>query len=175
MTKTIRIGAAGSAMFAALGLSSAASAQETAEAEARAEILNPLTIVADGALDFGRSITDGTGGTASMTSGGVLTCTTVLCLDAGTVHSFEVTGTSGKNVTVTVNTPTLTIDNGGPTPAVDEMEVSGVAASSGTVALAGAPGALGTGTFTLGGLLTVRPNQNPGVYTGDLRVTVDYE
>ncbi|MEM6586599.1 MAG: hypothetical protein AAF692_12680, partial [Pseudomonadota bacterium] len=88
MTKTIRIGAAGIAMFAALGVSSAASAQTTVDADARAEILNPLTLAADGQLDFGRIISDGAGTVQLYATDGNVCSADLICLDDGTVPTF---------------------------------------------------------------------------------------
>ena len=60
MTKTIRFGAAGIAMFAAIGMGSAAHAQ-SATADATAEILDALTLTADNELDFGTMVVSGAG------------------------------------------------------------------------------------------------------------------
>ena len=167
MPKTLRLGAAGIAMFAALGVSSAASAQTTVDADARAEILNPLTLSADGQLDFGRIISDGAGTVQLYSAAGNVCAGDLICLDDGTVPTFTVGGTDGREVTVTVPT-TGTISIGGGT-GFDEMDLTAVAASSGSVTLTG-----GEATFTLGATLNVKDGQNAGEYEGDITVQVDY-
>lgn len=168
MTKTIRIGAAGIAMFAALGVSSAASAQTTVDADARAEILNPLTLAVAGELNYGRIISEGAGTVQLYDAVAGNQCSgDIICLDDGTIPTFTVSGTDGKDVTVTVAS-TATISIGGGT-GLDEMDLTAVAPSSGSVTLTG-----GAATFTVGGTLTVKDGQNAGEYEGDISVQVDY-
>jgi hypothetical protein len=169
MTKTIRIGAAGIAMFAALGMSSVSHAQTQATAEARAEVLAALELTVDGQLDFGRIIVDAAG-TAALPASGTMTCSAgLLCLDAGTVPTFTVDGTDGRDVTVSFpGGTTVELNNGGADP-LDSMDVTGLAPSESTVTLT-----TGEDTFTVGGTLNVSDGQNPGQYTGTFAVQVDY-
>ena len=71
MTKTIRFGAAGIAMFAALGMSSAAHA-DTETANASVEILDALVLTNTAGLDFGALVVSGTGGTVSLYAASIM-------------------------------------------------------------------------------------------------------
>lgn len=168
MTKTIRFGVAGIATFAALGMSTMAHAQETASADATAEILDVLEIDREGALDFGRIIAEGAG-TAAFAAGEALDCSeNLLWLDEGSQPTFTVTGTADRDVSVTISATTIELSNGG-TDALDSMDVTGLAASSSTVTLTD-----GSADFTVGGTLNVQAGQNAGTYEGELTVQVDY-
>ena len=68
MTKKLRFAAAGVAMCAAMGMSSAASAQD-ATATATAEILEALQLTNTNALDFGTLVVDGAGSVTIAASG----------------------------------------------------------------------------------------------------------
>ena len=75
MTKTIRFGAAGIAMFAALGLGSAAHA-DTASADATAEVLAALELTNTAPLNFGTVVLNAgsTGGLVDVDPSGFRTC-----------------------------------------------------------------------------------------------------
>src|SRR5690606_17536416 len=78
MLKSIRLGAAGVAIAATLGMTSAAHAV-TAQATATAEILEALDVVAVSALDFGVIAANGAGTVAVATNSGVTCGANLIC------------------------------------------------------------------------------------------------
>lgn len=148
--------------------STAASANPKATASAR--LIKPLTLTKLGDLNFGtivmgqmtanQTVAINTAGTVSCgASGGGLTCT-----GSPTAAGFRITGTQGQIVKVTAPAITLTGSNGGtltftPTPTADI-----------TLGNSGAQG----NDFAVGGNIVVATNQQDGVYSGELEVTVDY-
>lgn len=99
MKKFLRTGAAGVAI-AALAVSAPAFAQNSASADAQAEILSALTlnVQAGSSLDFGAVVIQNTAvaGTLSMGSDGVLDCSDANLICSGTtdVPVFEISGGS---------------------------------------------------------------------------------
>lgn len=160
--KTIAVSAAAMGAMA----SSSAYAQNSAEAEARADILQPITVTNTAGLNFATIITDpDAGGNVVVAADGSLTCATALaCTGTASAAAFGVTGTDGRTVDVDVpETVTLSNANG------DSMIVT-LAASDTDLTLAG-----GSGSFTVGGSLAVAANQADGVYSEDFEVTVEYQ
>lgn len=181
MTKTIRFGAAGVAMFAALGLSTAAHA-DTAAADATAEVLAALELVNTDALNFGTVILSATstGGTVDVDVAGGRTCAgDVICGPAGAEQAagFTVTGTPGTNVAVTVQdlvaTPVSLTHTGnvGSTNAEHNIELTALVDSVG----GGGPGFPGTYDFTVGGTIALDGSEIAGTYEGTFDVTVAYQ
>ncbi|MDY7096876.1 MAG: DUF4402 domain-containing protein [Pseudomonadota bacterium] len=178
MTKTLRIGAAGIAMFAALGMGSAAHAQDTASADATAEVLQALDLtLTSGSLDFGAIVVNGAE-TLTLTPAGVMDCTNKQVVCSGTTDNplFTVTGTDGKDVTV--NLPASSIDLtrvGGTTgAAADTLVVDNFTSSADTLTGAEVTLTGGSADFTVGGTLSIGATQNAGVYEGSFSVSVDY-
>ena len=175
MTKMIRFGAAGVALFAAMGMSNAAYAQDTAQATATAEVLDSLTLTNDTGLDFGTMVVDGAG-VVSLAADGTLTCDSadIVCSGTSAVAAFSVTGTASK--AVTINLPTGAVDlqttgwsAGDPDPY--QIELNGfVDSDSGEVTLDGA----GDGSFTVGGTITFDGSEVAGVYSATFDVSVEY-
>lgn len=179
----LRIAAAGVAL-ATFGYTSAASAATTATANARAEILSTLAVTIDGTddtLDFGQisplpAMVANT--TVVVTPANSRTCgTNITCGGTTRVPLFHVTGLAGSQVTITVPTTTVQLTNSGTIPtgmsAVMDLTALTTDAASNQVTLAGT-GAGGTAPFKVGGTLTVKPTQAPGVYTGTFNVSVQY-
>ena len=166
MKSVLRLTAAGVAL-ATLGVASNASAA-TANANATANILQPLTVTLDATnnrLDFGTIALNTTaGGNVTLTPANVRTCAAALtCVGTTMTPNFDITGAASTPVTVTLPTGlTLT----GPGTA---MPLS-LTSSATTFSLS----AGGTGTFDVGGTLTVGTSQAAGVYTTTMTITVLY-
>jgi hypothetical protein len=177
MTKTIRFGAAGIALSAAMFMSSAALAQDTATADATAEVLDALQLENQDGLDFGTMVVDG-GGNVSLDPDGTLDCSAgdIICSGTSSVASFTVAGTASK--AVTINLPTDSIDLNHPdydaATSVGEHTIvlSGFTSSEtgDEVTLDGS----GDGSFTVGGTINFDGSEEPGVYTGSFSVSVEY-
>lgn len=179
MTKTIRFGAAGIAMFAALGLSTAAHA-DTATADATAEVLEALVLENDTALDFGAMVVSGAG-TVTLAADGSLDCTNANITCSGTtgVAGFSITqGTAGK--AVTINLPTSTVELRHPSfsalSAGEHSIILGAFTSSenGTSGPEVTLDGNGLGSFDVGGTITLDGTEVPGVYDGTFDVSVEY-
>lgn len=161
MLKAVIAGAA----IAALGLGTTAVQAATASATARAKILRQVTITNTTALQFGTIVTGTAASTVVISSAGTRACGTgLVCSGASSAAGFNVTGTSGQVVAVSVpSTVTLT------TTAGDSMTAS-LAASASTVTLAS-----NAGSFSVGGTLAVGANQADGDYEGTFVATADYQ
>lgn len=181
MTKTIRFGAASVAMFAALGLSTAAHA-DTAAADATAEVLAALELTNTDALNFGTVILSATstGGTVNVDAAGTRACAgDVICGPAGAEQAagFTVTGTAGSNVSVAVqdlvaNPVSLThTGNVGSTNAEHNIELTALADSVG----GSYTGFSGSEAFTVGGTIALDGSEIAGTYEGTFDVTVAYQ
>jgi len=176
MTKTIRFGAAGIALFAAMGMSNAAFAQTSATADARAEVLDSLTITNTAGLDFGTMVVDGAG-SVTLEPDGTLDCSDpdLVCSGTSTVAAFAVTGTANKDVTVGLPTGDIELLHpgfiGAANPDEFRITLNTFVSSTGlSVLLDGA----GEASFTVGGTITLDAVQAAGIYTGAFDVTVEY-
>lgn len=180
MTKIIRTGVAGIALFAAMGMTSAAHADDTAVADATAEVLQPLNLVLDnGALDFGSIVVDGAD-TLTLTPDNTMDCTNkqVVCVGTTSVPTFVVEGTANKEITI--NLPTTDVDlvvQGGSSSVTEQvLTLNNFTAST---LINGAPGVTldgaGEATFTVGGTLNIGADQEAGIYEGQFNVDVEYQ
>jgi hypothetical protein len=178
MKSVLRYTAAGLAL-ATVGFASNASAA-TGSATARAEILSNLTVTvasSDATLNFGQITDNGVVGTSTVTvspvdvrtCGANLTCGTGVTPNAPT---FNVTGFANQSVAVTFPNASEPLDrvggNLGSMPS--QMTVGAFVSSASSVTLS----ALGAGSFSVGGTLTVNAGQAPGVYAGTVAVQVEY-
>ena len=163
------------AAFAAVAMSAVAAtpafavATASPAATATVTIVRALTLTANQNLDLGTvTIGNAIAGsqTVSLTNAGVLSCGTAGLTCSGTpkVAKFTVTGASGQSVVVTTSSGNLT--SGANTLLFSPNTVGNVA----LVATAG----VGTGTFDLGGAVTVSGATKDGVYSGNINVSVDY-
>jgi hypothetical protein len=166
MFNKFRIGAAGVALVAAMGIAGTANAA-TGSANATATIQDSLQIFADSDLAFG-TLTAGGAGTVAITPAGGVTCSALItCAGTQNAAAMHVTGNTGANVVLSLPTTSTSLTGpGGSTP----MSVTGLSLSS-------ANGTLTTGSyaFTVGGTLNVANGQQPGSYTGQFNVTVAYQ
>lgn len=174
MKKTIRLGVAGAAMFAALGMSSVAHA-DTATADATAEILDALVLTNDTGLDFGTMVITGAGA-VTLAADGTLDCTAanIICSGTTSVAGFSVEGTANKDVTVNLPSATSSVDlvrvGGVATDAADVIVLDAFTATSGSVTLDGT----GEATFDVGGSITLDGSETAGVFEGTFDVSVEY-
>ncbi|WP_338303637.1 DUF4402 domain-containing protein [Erythrobacter sp. Dej080120_24] len=178
MKKTIRFGAAGVAMFAALGMSSAAHA-DTATADATAEVLDALVLTADTTLDFGAMVVSG-GGAVTLGSDGTLDCSAVdiVCSGSTSVASFSVEGTANKAVTINLPASSVELRHSTYTPLtaaetsiiLDSFTSSENGGTGPEVTLDGA----GDATFDVGGTITLDGTEVSGIYDGTFTVSVEY-
>ncbi|HYC96151.1 MAG TPA: DUF4402 domain-containing protein [Sphingomicrobium sp.] len=135
-------------------------------AQARATIVKPLTLTRVAHLDFGSIVVWGDG-TVSMTQAGAISCTaaTLVCAASGTPAEFTVTGTNNR--VVQINASNSTITNG-----TDTLNFTINAPATVTLPNAG----VGNGVnFTVGGSIAVFEATSPGLYSGNMNVTVQYQ
>lgn len=145
---------------------------------ATATVMAPITIVKATDLAFGK-FSALTGGTIKVdtdngisVTGGVLKGTG----STGTAARFNLTGDTNNSYSISYsgagNTALTHTDN---STTMALAKVSALTAASGTTGLLSV-GALsaGVGSIYVGGTLTVATGQLPGVYSGSITVTVDY-
>lgn len=182
MTKLFRTAAAGVALFAAVGMGSAAHAQVSDSADATAEILAALQLTNVDGLDFGSLVlnSSSTGGDVTVTAGGVRSCFgDVICGPAGTEQaaSFNVTGAAGSTIDVSVqdlvNNPVSLVHtaNAGSTAASHNIELVGLSDGS----LGGFTTFSGNEVFNIGGTIQLDGSEIAGTYQGTFDVTVSYQ
>jgi hypothetical protein len=165
MFKMIRIGAAGAAIAATLGMTSAAHAV-TETADATAEILEALTLTENNGLDFGVIAANGAGTVVVAPNSGVTCGANLICTGTAAAASITVDGSADATVGVTFPSTGTTLTG----PASATMAVTGLNASSTTLTLTG-----GQATFTIGGTLAVAAAQTAGTYAGTFDVEVEYQ
>lgn len=178
MTKTIRFGAAGVAMFAALGLSTAAHA-DTATADATAEVLDALVLTNDTALDFGAMVVSGAG-SVTLGADGTLDCsaTDIVCSGTTSVAGFSVEGTANK--AVTINLPASSVELRHPSYTAATAAEHSIILDSFTSSENGGTGpevtldGAGDATFDVGGTITLDGSEAAGVFDGTFDVSVEY-
>lgn len=171
MTKFFRTAIAASAAVAALATSSSAFAAASATADARAEILTTLTLSvrAGSSLDFGQIANNG-GGTAVIDpSTGNRTCSALLvCVGSSSPVTFDVTGSAGSAVAVTLPAAAVTLTGFG---TGQTMTLNGFT----RYFPAGNTLAGGSTSFLVGGTLSVGAAQAADVYNGTFNVSVEYQ
>ena len=147
----------------AFGASSANAA--TASADATATILQQITVTKTADLAFGTIVVGATGGNVTVSnSGGAITCAAALaCSGTNGAAAFNVVGTVGEAVTVTV-APTVSLTSGS-----NSMTATLNPNFSGSYTLAA------SNNLRVGGTLAVGANQASGVYSGSFDVTVNYQ
>lgn len=166
MTKYVRLAVFAAAATIVATPAVAQVAPSNGAAQARATIVKPLTLSRVDHLDFGSIVVWGDG-TVVLTQAGALSCTaaTLTCAATGTPASFQVTG--ANNRVVQVNTADTTISNG-----IDTLNFTIDAPTTVTLPNSG----VGNGTtFAVGGSIGVFETTSPGLYTGNMNVTVQYQ
>ncbi|WP_114521191.1 DUF4402 domain-containing protein [Altererythrobacter sp. ZODW24] len=178
MTNKFRIGAAGVALVAALGMTSVANAADTATATAEAEVLSALTLtVATGStLDFGQIAVNGAGTVAlDPTDDSVVCSADLVCIGTTAAVDFEVTGAASQDVAITL--PTGSVDltlNGLPTIlATETLELTAFLSDDADDVVQ--TDAAGDAGFAVGGTLTFDGTEVAGTYSGTFDVEVEYQ
>jgi hypothetical protein len=150
---------------------SAAQNSATTSANAKANIISPISIVkvvgAD--LNFGDVVPGGTAGTVVVTPAAARTSAGGVSLGnaaAVTAAAFTVGGANNAAYTITLPAAAVTIT--GPTSTMTVDTFTSNPSGTGTI------GAGGTQALNVGGTLNVGINQAVGAYTGTFSVTVAY-
>lgn len=177
MKSILRTAAAGLAI-ASIGIASSASAQTSATATVRAEILSTLQVdvdPTDNVLNFGQIADTGVVGSSTLilSPTAVPTCGANLnCLGPFNTPTFNIQGLTGSSVLVTLPANSvLTFGGTVPTGMDGDMTVSAYTTNqAGNTLLLAA----GLNPFSVGGTLTVSALQAPGIYTGSVTVNVEY-
>lgn len=151
-------------MVTALGLVSTAASAATANGTARARILRQVTLTNTADLQFGTIVTGAAASTVTVSTAGARTCGAGLtCSGATTAAAFDIGGTTGSVVTISVPA-TVTLTSG-----VNAMTATLNASAATSTMVANA------GSFTVGGVLTVGASQADGDYAGTFTATADYQ
>jgi hypothetical protein len=148
-----------------VALSSGAAHAATATGSATATIVTPIAIthVSGATLDFG-TFDAGTGGSVSVTQGGVGSVGGGVLFVSGNANSadaFDVTGEGSR--AFNISTTGGTVSNGSAT-----MAFTTSSPTTGTLSS-------GAASFNVGGSLTVAAGQAIGTYTGSYSATVVYQ
>lgn len=171
MFNKFRIGAAGVALFAAMGMAGSANAA-TAQADAEAQILAALTLdVQSGStLNFGVIAPNGAGTVVIDPATGSASCSAqLICSGTTSAVGFDVTGGANQNVGITLPSGSITLNRvgGGASMTIDTFADD----ASGSVALDGS----GNASFDVGATLNVGAAQAAGTYNGQFDVSVAYQ
>jgi Mat/Ecp fimbriae major subunit len=150
--------------IAAAALVSTGAQAATVSADARVEIIAPVTLVETAGLNFGIVAPGAAAGSVDIGTGSdTPTCSVgVICMSGGSRGTFELTAASGYSVDVTIDPTTSLTGAGAP------MLVT--LTSGGTIIATG-----GTQTFYVGGTLDVGAAQTAGTYTGTYDVSAEYQ
>jgi len=153
---------------------SATSFGQNATATANAAITNPFTLtLGTNPMEFGTLAVDPAGGSIILHTDGTTTPTDVAVVTGTpTAADFTVSGPDGFDYNISLPA-TITVT--GPT---ETMTISALTARAASKTEDGTTGKLhattGDDTFTVGGTLTVGPDQAEEVYKGTFDVTVNF-
>ncbi|MES2325043.1 MAG: DUF4402 domain-containing protein [Pseudomonadota bacterium] len=168
------------ALFASIAAASLLpSAAQAAQATATASgtVVTPIAITAAANLAFG-SFAAGAGGTITVSTSGARTSSGVVALGASAAAArFDITGSASTTYSISHSGTavlTNTTGGGGETMALAKFsDLTAGNATSGNVSSGTLDGA-GAQSLFVGGTLTVGAAQVPGVYTGTVIATVEY-
>ena len=166
------------ALFIGAATVSPAQAQNSAQSEAEAIVLRPLSFFKVNDLDFGSIIASGTTGTVRLAPDGTRTRTggVTLAGNDGEPARFAGLGTPNRQVNISLGSNTIWITGPGVRMRVRDFEIG----STPTALLSTSPtrfritAPLGNYNFPVGATLEVGANQAPGDYSGSFTVTLDY-
>lgn len=164
------------AVLAAIASAPAQAAQ--ASANAGGTVVTPIAVVAATDLQFG-TFAALTGGTITVSTSGARSSTVVFGMAGATPTAarFNITGQASTTYSITHSgTAVLTNTTGVGAETMNLAKCSDLNAgniTSGTVN-AGLLDATGNQSLYVGGTLTVASNQAPGVYSGSIVATVEY-
>jgi len=145
-------------------LSAFSQGSATANGNAAARIIAPITLTAGTTLHFGTAYNSG--GTVIVSTAGVRsgTCAVSASAPLHSAGTFTVTGEPSLTYTATLPAGTINITSGANTMTVGVFNSNAL----GTIPVGG------TETFSVGATLTVGVGQVSGLYTGTYPVTVQY-
>ena len=146
----------------------------SATANANANVVTPIAIVNAADLVFG-SFAPGAGGTVTISNSGVRSASGALLMTGApaTAARFNITGQASTTYAIT-HGGTAVLTSGANTMALAKTsDLTGANVTSGNDA-AGTLDGGGTQSLFVGGTLTVGAAQAPGLYTGTVIATVDY-
>ncbi|MEO0462839.1 MAG: DUF4402 domain-containing protein [Pseudomonadota bacterium] len=156
-------------------------AQNADSAEARAFLVTPLSFVKEFDLDFGQIIPGATNGEIVMDSTGIISTTGGITVLTGTSQPARFWGYGQFNQRVLINIDQnsylLTHTNGSDTMVYDRVTIG----SQPPIRITTNPRRFriinpdGFFSFTIAGRLQVASSQEPGEYTGEFTVTLEYE
>lgn len=159
--------AAAAVAVVAAGFASTGAMAATGSANATAEILAAVAINNPVDLRFGQvappNSGSGTVGVAALTGSTAVCGGGAVCGGTSGPGSFDINGSGGLNVAVSLPSTSVTINSG-----ANSMSVTGLSLSS--ALLFG-----GVGTVFVGGTLTVPAGQAAGVYSGTFNVDANYQ
>jgi Mat/Ecp fimbriae major subunit len=159
-TKIFKAAIVGS-VLAATSFGATAAHAATATATARATILRQVTVTNTSDLQFGTIVSGASAANVGVDTAGARTCGAgLVCTGTTTAAGFNVTGTTGQVVTVSVPA-SVSLTSGS-----NNMTAT-LSSSNSTLTMAG--------SFTVGGSLGVAASQADGAYAGVFTVTVDYQ
>jgi len=155
-------------VFVIVVITQNAKAQNTqsAQSQASANIISPMTISNNLPLSFGNIAAGSASGKVELeTNGNRIATNVILPSVTGTVSAakFTVTGLAGSSYVLTLPGST-TLTSGSATMTIDNFE------STATEVLTA-----GTEEFFVGATINIAANQTVGLYEGSFTVTVDYE
>src|SRR6476646_3750676 len=149
--------------------------QASAQAEARGVVVQPLTLARVQDLDFGTVVGSAVAGTVDIDAdtGGRTVTGGVIGVPSypGDRALFQGAGTSGQDVILTLNAPTLLISQSNPT---DTITVNSMTLDSGntTTRTIGVTGVFAVG---VGGNFAIAANQPAALYSANFDLTADYQ
>lgn len=147
-----------------------------AVAIAGATVIAPLAINRSTNLSFG-SFAPGTGGSVTVSTSGLRVADNAILSSANsapTAAQFEVSGDPAATFDITIVASTTLDDGAGHSMAlVTCSDLTGANATSGNVS-SGTLSAGGSQSLFVGGTLSVAAAQVPGLYSGNIAVTVEY-
>lgn len=150
----------------AFALLAAPSHGASTSGSASVKVLQAVTVAKGADLDFGKVIPGTAAATVRIAEDGTRTCGTGLtCIGTPTAALFNITGTTGETVGVTIAVARINLTSG----SAPAMTVDLATTTPSVVMVAG------KGSFKVSGLLTVGANQAAGAYTGTFTVNVDYQ
>ena len=171
-------GIAACALTMAPAIGAPAFAQASAQGEADAIVLRPLSFFKVNDLDFGDIIASGSAGTVRLAPDGTRSRTggATLAGSSGEPARFAGLGSYNRQVNISLGSNTIWITGPGQRMRVRDFEIG----STPTAILSTSPtrfritSALGNYNSPVGATLEVNANQAPGDYSGTFTLTVNY-
>lgn len=159
------------------GLSLTVSAQTTENTDAGAKIVEALTLTENAALHFGTMTVPSGDVEVELSTAGSLTASVpanITLLSQTPIAqnaAYTVGGTIGSTYVITLPAGAIQILNGAHSMDVFDFTAKTTSLGDGT---SGDLGTTGSDTFVVGATLELTSGQEPGVYSGNFNVSVNY-